>query len=180
MADTGVLAQAFGYLNDVLQSIIVIFGAAVVLYNVPRLSRGVVPRVFATLISFVILVYLAELLVSRAVAVESAEFLLRLGWIGIAMVPAAQFHLSDTLLTTTGKLSRRRHRLVILGYLTGIGFALAGLFSDMVVGPPSPAANVPRLTGGPLFAFFAAYFWGVAFSSIYPVFTTSGARGNDA
>ena len=169
MADTGVLAQAFGYLNDVLQSIIVIFGAAVVLYNVPRLSRGVVPRVFATLISFVILVYLAELLVSRAVAVESAEFLLRMGWIGIAMVPAAQFHLSDTLLTTTGKLSRRRHRLVILGYLTGIGFALAGLFSDMVVGPPSPAANVPRLTGGPLFAFFAAYFWGVAFSSIYNV-----------
>ncbi|MCA9865171.1 MAG: hypothetical protein KIS95_11825 [Anaerolineae bacterium] len=170
MVVTGdIIAQAFGYLNDVLQSIIVIFGAAVVLYNVPRLSRGVVPRVFATLISFVVLVYLAELLVSRAVAVESAEFLLRLGWIGIAMVPAAQFHLSDTLLTTTGKLSRRRHRLVVLGYLTGIGFALVGLFSDLVVGSPSPEAAVPRLTGGPFFPLLAVYFWGVAFASIYNV-----------
>ena len=170
MVVTGdIIAQAFGYLNDVLQSIIVIFGAAVVLYNVPRLSRGVVPRVFATLISFVVLVYLAELLVSRAVAVESAEFLLLLGWIGIAMVPAAQFHLSDTLLTTTGKLSRRRHRLVVLGYLTGIGFALVGLFSDLVVGSPSPEAAVPRLTGGPFFPLLAVYFWGVAFASIYNV-----------
>lgn len=169
MFDNGDIAQVFGYVNDVLQSIIVIFGAAVVLYNIPRLSRGTVPRAFSALIGLVVLVYLTELLVSRAVAPVSAEFLLRAGWIGVAMVPAAQFHLSDALLTATGKISRRRRLLVILGYLTGAAFALMGVFSDLVVGPPSASAPTPRLTNGLLFPFFAAYFWGVALSSVYNV-----------
>ena len=169
MLDSGEVARVFGYVNDVLQSIIVIFGAAVVLYNLPRLTRSVVARVFATVISFVVLVYLMELLVSRAVAAESAEILLRVGWIGVAMVPAAQFHLSDSLLTTTGKISRRRHILVILGYVTGIVFALLGLFSDLVVGSPTAGMLVPRLTSGPTFPLFAVYFWLVALSSVYNV-----------
>ena len=169
MLDSGEVARVLGYVNDVLQSIIVIFGAAVVLYNLPRLTRSVVARVFATVISFVVLVYLMELLVSRAVAAESAEILLRVGWIGVAMVPAAQFHLSDSLLTTTGKISRRRHILVILGYVTGIVFALLGLFSDLVVGSPTAGMLVPRLTSGPTFPLFAVYFWLVALSSVYNV-----------
>ena len=169
MLVNGDIAQLFGYVNDVLQSIIVIFGAAVVLYNIPRLSRGAVPRAFSSLVGLVVLVYLTELLVSRAVAPESAEFLLRVGWIGVAMVPAAQFHLSDALLTTTGKISRRRHVMVILGFLTGAAFALLGLFGDWVVGPPLPTAPTPRLTSGVAFPFFAAYFWGVAMASVYNV-----------
>jgi len=169
MFDSGEVARVFGYVNDVLQSIIVIFGAAVVLYNLPRLKRSVVARVFATVISFVVLVYLMELLVSRAVAAESAEILLRVGWIGVAMVPAAQFHLSDSLLTTTGKISRRRHVLVILGYATGILFSFLGLFTNLVVGPPTAGMVVPRLTSGPIFPLFAVYFWLVALSSVYNV-----------
>lgn len=169
MFDSSDIAQVFGYVNDVLQSIIVIFGAAVVLYNLPRLSRGSVQRAFSALISLVVLVYLTELLVSRAVAPESTEFLLRLGWLGVAMVPAAQFHLSDALLTTTGKISRRRHILVIAGYLTGLGFALLGILGDWVVGPPSTVALTPRLTSGLYFPFFAVYFWSVAIFSLYNV-----------
>ncbi len=169
MFDNGVIAQVFGYINDVLQSIIVIFGAAVVLYNVPRLSRGGVQRAFSALISLVVLVYLTELLVSRAVLPESAEFLLRLGWIGVAMVPAAQFHLSDALLTTTGKVSPRRRVLVLLGYLTGLGFALVGVVTDLVVGPPALGAPTPRLTSGPAFLLFAVYYWAVAAFSVYNV-----------
>lgn len=169
MFDSGDIAYWFGYLNDVLQSIIVIFGAAVVLYNVPRLSRGAVPRSFSALIGFVVLVYLTELLVSRAIAPASAELLLRGGWIGVALVPAAQFHLSDALLTTTGKLSRRRGILVIAGYLAGATFAFLGLVTDWVVRPPWPGATTPRLTSGPLFPVFAIYFWLVAASSVYNV-----------
>jgi len=165
----GDIAQIFGFVNDVLQSIIVIFGAAVVLYNVPRLSRGSVPRAFSALVGLVVFTYLTELLVSRAIVPDSAELLLRLGWIGVAMVPTAQFHLSDALLTTTGKISRRRRNLVILGYLAGAAFALAGLFSDLVVGPPSPLAPTPRLTDGVLFPFFTAYYWFVAACSVYNV-----------
>jgi hypothetical protein len=99
----------------------------------------------------------------------SAEVLLRIGWIGVAMVPAVQFHLSDALLNATGKLSRRRRVLVILGYLGGLVFALLGLFTDWVVGPPLPTAVNPRLTSGVLFTGFAAYYWVVALSSVYNV-----------
>lgn len=165
----GGIAQLFGYVNDVLQSIIVIFGTAVVLYNVPRLSRGSVPRSFSALVGLVVLIYLTELLVSRAIVPDSTDSLLRLGWIGVAMVPAAQFHLSDALLATTGKLSRRRRILVFVGYLAGAAFGLTGLFSDLVVGPPSPLAPTPRLTNGILFPFFAAYYWSVAAGSVYNV-----------
>ena len=167
---TGIdVAYVFGYANDVLQSIIVIFGAAVVLYNVPRLQRGSVQRSFSALISLVVLVYLTELLVSRAVAPASAEFLLRLGWLGVALVPAAQFHLSDALLRTTGKRSRRRRVLVVLSYLGGAAFALLGLLSNWVVGEPSALGVTPRLTGGPLFPVFTAYFWGAALGGVYNV-----------
>ncbi len=169
MFANGDLALVFGYVNDVLQSIIVIFGAAVVLYNLPRLSRGTVPRAFSALIALVVLVYLTELLVTRAAVYASSEVLLRIGWIGVAMVPAVQFHLSDALLTTTGKLSRRRRFLVVLGYIGGLVFSLAGLFSDWVVGPPLPSTVSPRLTSGVLFPGFAVYYWIVALSSVYNV-----------
>ena len=49
------MAFVFGYANDVLQSIIVIFGAAVVLYNIPRFRRGTVQRSFSALIGLVVL-----------------------------------------------------------------------------------------------------------------------------
>lgn len=163
------LARIFGYVNDVLQSIIVIFGAAVVLYNIPRLSRGAVPRTFSALIALVVLVYLTELLVSRSVVPEAAEFLMRLGWIGVALVPAALFHLSDALLTTTGKFSPRRRRLVILGYLLGILFVGLGLFTDYVVSDPGPNTVTGHLAPGPFFLFFTGYFWVMAASSVYNV-----------
>jgi GAF domain-containing protein len=91
-----------------------------------------------------------------------------LGWIGIALVPAAQFHLSDALLTTTGKFSRRRRVLVIFGYVTGIFFAVLALWTDLVVAEPVPGA-IPRLTTGPLFPGFIVYFWLVAGGSVYNV-----------
>ncbi len=163
------LAAFLAYVNDVLQAIIVIFGVAVVLYNLPRLPRGAVIRSFSATIAFVVLVYLTELLVSRTIRPDAAELFLRVGWIGVAMVPAAQFHLSDALLTTTGKASVRRRRLVLIGYLSGLLFVLLGLFSDLVVAPPLATATTPRLTAGPYFFAFAVYYWVVAASSVYNV-----------
>lgn len=165
------LAAVLAYVNDVLQSIIVIFGAAVVLYNLPRIPRASVTRAFCGLITFVIIVYLAELLVSRVLTADSAEGWLRVAWIGIALVPAAQFHLSHALLTTTGKFSRRRRLLVAAGYLSGLLFACLALFSDLIVSGVVAGTNVraPRLTAGPLFIGFTIYFWVVIAGSIYNV-----------
>ena len=91
-------------INDVLQAAIVIFGVAVVLYNLRHVVRDRVTRAFNSLLLFVVIVYFTELMATRAAVPISSDKWLRLEWIGIAMVPAALFHLADALLVTTGVL----------------------------------------------------------------------------
>jgi hypothetical protein len=145
--------------NDVLQAVIVIFGSAVVLYNSGRSFRVPVIRAFIALISFVVIVYLTELLVSRTIISQSAETWLRVEWIGITLVPAAQYQLSDALLTITGAPSRRRKFLVYTGYIIGLTFLGLVLWTDWIVADLVPMALTPHLTAGPLFPLFAVYFW---------------------
>jgi hypothetical protein len=163
------LADILALVNDVLQAIIVIFGTAVVLYYSNRMRRSTVTRAFMLLIIFVVLVYLSELLVSRILVPESAETWLRVGWIGIAFVPAAQFHLSSALLATTGKLPNWRRILVPGAYLLGGLFSFLALTGDLVAGQPLTIMEGIRLTPGPLFPVFSLYFWLVAASSIFNV-----------
>ena len=145
--------------NDVLQAIIVIFGSAVVLYHSGRSFRVPVIRAFCSLISFVVIVYLTELLVSRTIISQSAETWLRLEWIGISLVPAAQYQLSDALLTITGSPSRRRKVIVYATYTVGLIFLGLVLWTDWIVADLVPMALTPHLTAGPLFPVFAVYFW---------------------
>jgi hypothetical protein len=165
------LTDILAFLNDLLQAVIVIFGTAVVLYNLGRARRNRVTRAFIALIGFVIITYFAELLVSQALLTVSAEVLLRLQWVGIAMVPAAQFHLSDALLATTGAISRRRRMLVRAGYISGMVFLGLVLFTDWIVTTPADlmAEEARHLVAGPFFVVFAVYFWGVTATSIYNV-----------
>ncbi len=158
-------------LNDILEAVIVIFGSAVVLYNLGRSLRDRVMRAFCALITFVVIAYLAELMVSRTIVSASIEGFLRFQWLGIALVPAAQFHLSDALLSTTGALPNRRRLLVPVGYLTGLAFLLLALFSDLLVTNPipNPLSRIPHLDAGPVFPVFALYFWLVTALSIYNV-----------
>lgn len=165
------LTDILAFINDLLQAVIVIFGTAVVLYNLGRARRDRVTRSFCALISFVIITYFAETLVSQALVPVSAEILLRLEWVGIAMVPAAQFHLSDALLVTTGAISRRRRLLVRAGYISGMVFLGLVLFTDYIV---TTSANLlisetRHLDAGPFFAVFVIYFWAVTAASIYNV-----------
>lgn len=145
--------------NDVLQAVIVIFGSAVVLYHLGRSLRVPVIRAFCALISFVVIVYLTELLVSRTIISSSAETWLRLEWIGISLVPAAQYQLSDALLTITGAPSRKRKVIVYAGYVIGLIFLGLVLWTNWVVDDLVHMALTPHLTAGPLFPVFALYFW---------------------
>lgn len=155
--------------NDVLQATIVIFGTAVVLYSLRHSFRDRVTRAFNALLFFVVVVYLTELMVSRTTVAISAEAWLRLEWIGIAMVPAAQYHLADALLATTGDTSRRRRLLVRAAYLAGIGFLSLVIFTDLIVANLVDIPRVPHLRAGLLFPLFAFYFWLVTVASIYNV-----------
>ncbi|MFN2173664.1 MAG: hypothetical protein ACK2U0_10570 [Candidatus Promineifilaceae bacterium] len=163
------LADILALINDILQAIIVIFGSAVVLYYSNRLRRNAVTRSFILLVLFVVLVYLSELLVSRIVVPDSAEIWLRIGWIGIAMVPAALFNLSSELLASTGKLPQLRRYLVPGAYVISGIFALLALFTGYVAGEAVRTTYGIRLSAGPLLPVFAFYFWLVSASAIYNV-----------
>lgn len=164
-----ILADALALTNDVLQAIIVIFGLAVVLYNAGRSLREPITRAFCLLITFVSLVYLTELMVSRTIVSDSREIWLRVEWVGIALVPAAQYYLSDALLTVTGARPKRRQYLVAATYL--ISFIFVGLIvmSEWIAADLVQLQRAPHLRGGPGFILFALYFWGVTAVSIYNV-----------
>lgn len=164
-----ILADILALINDVLQAIIVIFGTAVFLYNLRLSRRDRVTRAFNALLFFVIIVFLTELMAIRTTLTGSAEVWLRLQWVGIAMAPAAQFHLADALLAITGNISRRRRLLVRSSYLTGVAFLLLVAFSAYIVGELVSVPRAPHLRAGPLFAVFAVYFWAITFASIYYV-----------
>jgi len=161
--------SAFALINDVLQATIVIFGSAVVLYNLRHFLRDRVTRAFSNLVLFVAIVYLTELLASRSNIGFSPEPWLRLEWVGIAMVPAAQFHLADALLMTIGHSSPRRRLLVRVFYLTGLAFIALVAFTDLVVGGVIAVPQAAHLQAGPLFLLFTVYFWLVTAGSIYNV-----------
>ena len=153
--------------NDVLQAVIVIFGSAVVLYNLGRSLRIRVMKAFCALVTFVVIVYLSELLVSRIIRNDFAVNWLQVGWIGIALVPAAQYHLADTLLEITGAPSRKYR--VRLGYLSSLFFLGLVFWTDLIVGEPVFISHAPHLQAGPLFFLFALHFWLVTVASIHNV-----------
>ena len=157
---------ALALINDVLQAMIVIFGVAVFLYNLRHSVRDRVTRAFNSLLFFVVIVYFAELLSTRATMDISSEVWARLGWIGIAMVPAAQFHLADALLVTTGDISGRRRLFVRVWYLTGVAFFILAIFFDLVVSDVMLVPNALHLSSGPLFLLFAIYYWAITVASI--------------
>ena len=165
---TDQIIETLALINDVLQAMIVIFGSAMVLYNLGRSLRIRVMKAFVTLVTFVIIVYLSELMVSRIITTYSAEIWLRLGWVGIAMVPAAQYHLSDALLETTGQ-PKHRYR-VAAGYTSSILFLALVMFTNWVVGDPTADnPHAPHLEGGLLFPLFTLYFWIVSALSLVNV-----------
>ena len=144
--------------NDVLQSSIVIFGSAIVLYNLPYFLRDRVTRAFSLLTTFVVIVYTTELIVSIGVPLASAEAWLRAEWIGIAHVPAALLHLSDVIFVSTGSVSNRRRYTVYAAYIIGSAFMVIAIFTDWLVGSVIQQDSFTYLRAGILFPVFSAFF----------------------
>ncbi|HFC12298.1 MAG TPA: hypothetical protein ENJ56_05590, partial [Anaerolineae bacterium] len=160
-------------LNDILQAFIVIFGASVVLYNLPYLRRDRVLQAYSLLLGAVVVVFFTELLVSRVALIGSAEIWLRLKWLGIVFVPAIQFQFSDTLLLTTGSHSRRRRGLTALAYAGSLVFYTLVLFTPYIVKGTVDLPNVTHFAAGSFFFAFAIFFWTTSLASIYNVLRAS-------
>lgn len=145
-------------LNIVLQSSIVIFGSTIVLYNLPYFRRDRVTRAFSLLTSFVVIVYVAELIVSIGVPVATASTWLRAEWVGIAHVPAALLHLSDVLLISTGSVSNRRRFAVYGTYLIGTVVMVLAILTNLVVADVIQQNGLTFLAASTLFPFFSLFF----------------------
>jgi len=147
---------AFG--NLVLSSINVIIGFSLFAYVLTHNFRSPVARAFCALMAFVTLVHLADVSVADVATPVAANLWLRFQWLGIAFVPAAYLHFSDSVLRATGSLSHWRRAGVIGSYVLGCFSCAAAIFTDLLVDGVSQKGAIYHLTAGPLFWLFTLYY----------------------
>lgn len=155
--------------NETLTSVIVIVSASLLLYNLSNNLYVRVARVSSVVLACVTCAYVADVFVSLQPEQFIHELALRLQWTGIAFVPTALFHLSDSLLATTGLPSRGRRRRVIRSlYALGVFFLLIALFDNSLTWPGATGAQT-RLQAGPLFPLYILYFLVVTVAALLNV-----------
>lgn len=144
--------------NETLTAAAVVIAASLLLYNLTRNLRDRVARTSSAVLACVTITYVCDVFVSLQPSPGVFEAVLRLQWIGIALMPASMFHLSDALLATTGLPSRgRRRRVSRILYAIGTVFIVAAAFTNILVQPYHNGLDV-GLRAGPLFPVYLLYF----------------------
>jgi len=144
--------------NETLTAAAVIIAASLLLYNLTRNLRDRVARTSSIVLACVTITYVCDVFVSLQPSAGVFEAVLRLQWIGIALMPAGMFHLSDALLATTGLPSRgRRRRVSRILYAIGAVFIAAAAFTDILVYPARSGQEI-GLRAGPMFPVYLLYF----------------------
>lgn len=145
-------------LNEILAAGIVIVSASLLLYNLSRNLNNRIARVSAMVLGCVTLVYIGDVLTGLNPTLNTWEAIIRFQWIGLALIPATTFHLSDALLATTGLHSRgRRRRIVRQLYVMGTVFLLLAIFTDLLI-EPVVVDDFITLKARLLFPFYMLYF----------------------
>ncbi len=144
--------------NEILSIAIVIISISMLLYNLTRNVRDRVTRASSILLGCVTLAYIADVFIALEPGQHALENWFRVQWIGVGLVPAALFHLSDALLATTGLVSRgRRRKAVRVLYIIGALLVLAAVWTDLVI-YELVKEPVWHMQSGPLFAVYLVYF----------------------
>lgn len=160
------LVPVLALINSILSTGTAVTAFSLVLYIVRYNWRTPVARAFSVLLAGVMLVYVGDAILYRAVDLESTERWLRLQWLGIAIVPAAYLHFADNLLRTTNSFDRVRRWLVYLAYASGLVFMALALFTDVIVEGDVLVNAAPHLRPGPFFWGYVAYFGGTAVAAL--------------
>ncbi|HML20108.1 MAG TPA: hypothetical protein PKD09_00565 [Aggregatilinea sp.] len=169
MIASDTLLASLELLNETLTATVVIFTVSILLYNLSRHSQSHVTRASSIVLLCVTLTYLGDVFVSLDPGQRYLDVWLRFQWIGISIVPAALFHLSDALLATTGRPSRGRRRLVVrISYIIGATFALLAIFTDVLITGPETAV-MPRMVAESAFPVYMAYLVTIATVSMINV-----------
>jgi hypothetical protein len=153
------LSTLLQLLNETLTAATVIVAASILLYNLTRNLRNRVARASGMVLASVTIVSLFDAFIALGPTAKTLDASVRIQWIGIALIPAAMFHLSDALLETTGLPSRgRRTRIIRLLYFIGIAFIVAAAFTDVLIAPQIIDMHLVNILSGPLFWVYVAYF----------------------
>ncbi len=153
------LTDLLDLMNETLAAAIVIIALSLLLYNITRNMRDRVARASGIVLACVTWTYAGDVFLTLGPGSSIYEAILRLQWGGIALIPAAMFHLSDALLATTGLPSRgRRHAVSRIMYVIGALFALLVAFTDLVIQPAETVTEFVVMEAAPLFLVYLAFF----------------------
>lgn len=152
------LTTIFIFINTLIATGIAITAFSLMLYVVRYNWSSPVARAFVLILAGTMIVFTGDAVLPRVTSIGAAEGWLRFEWIGIALAPAAYLHFSDEVLRTTNAVSLRRRRGVYLGYAYAVVFAIAALATDWLVQPGVTSLVTPRLSPGPFFPVYIAYF----------------------
>lgn len=146
--------------SQILTAGVAITAFSLFIYALNFNLRDRVVRTFGFIMVSMVIISSAEALGSGSSLDLGIQVWLRLEWIGIIILPAAYYHFSDAILSTTGSNGHGRRRVFVgLSYLVTI-FLLVGLFSpfffsSIVMGrQPSVYVEPTALT-----TFFTLYYF---------------------
>jgi hypothetical protein len=146
--------------NIIFSAAIIIVSFSLFLYLLTHNFRNTVARAFSGLLAILTIIYIGDVFLQRVETFADATVWLRFKWIGLAFIPAAYLHFSDTLLRSTNAYSRRRRVAVALAYLTSGVFLLLVAFTDwMVQGGFFIPWQIAQFDAGPLFPLFSLFFF---------------------
>ena len=180
---TDTLLAGIQTLNQILTAGIAITAFSLFLYALSFNLRDRVARSFAIILLCVVIVFTAEALQDKSLAIKTLDLLLRLQWFGIVFLPAAYLHLSDALLVTAGRPSRGRRRFAVRGMYAVSVFFLVLLAFGYLLGPlvpdGKPAPHLLRTMWTEVFTLYyvGAMVWaGVNFARAYSLMLTRSGR----
>lgn len=154
-----ILTTLLNSLNETLTTTIIVVTVSMLLYNLTRNLYNRVARTSAVVLACVTIVSICDVLITLNPSAQPLNAIVRAQWIGIALIPAATFHLSDALLATTGLPSRgRRRRVTRFLYIIGAIFVLVAAFSDYLIHPVIRGNRLANTLSRPLFPVYLAFF----------------------
>jgi hypothetical protein len=149
-------------INNLLTAGIAITAFSLLLYALSFNLRNRVARSFALVMFCVVSIYVSETMSSFTSNSQQIELWLRLQWIGLIFLPPTYLHLSDAVLSTTGRPSRGRRRFAVRAiYLLSFVFLLT-LPISLLVGPLNQDLDpVPHLQPTWLTTVFAIFYFAI-------------------
>lgn len=132
-ADLGITIQALlRTINQILNAGIAITAFSLLLYALTFNLHDRTARSFAGILVSIVIIFTAETIGSTTELNMELDFWFRIQWIGIIFLPSTYFHFSDALLTTTGKPSRGRRKIVSrVAYFISTLFVIGLLFFSL-------------------------------------------------